>query len=102
MAIKITRRGAGWAMIADQPGANSWADPDAVVGGGSWGFLSLDESTGTVYVPTDSASPDLVGIWRPGDNKWANSTVALDAMTGKIKWGFQNNRHDIWDMDTMA
>ena len=84
------------------PGAEGWADPDAVVGGGSWGFLSLDESTGTVYVPTDSASPDLVGIWRPGDNKWANSTVALDAMTGKIKWGFQNNRHDIWDMDTMA
>ena len=85
-----------------QPGANSWADPDRVLGSGSWGFLSLDEATGTVYVPTDSGSPDLVGVWRPGDNKWADSTVALDAMTGKIKWGFQNNRHDVWDMDTMA
>ena len=85
-----------------QPGADSWADPDQVLGSSSWGFLSLDEATGTVYVPTDSGSPDLVGIWRPGDNKWADSTVALDAMTGKIKWGFQNNRHDVWDMDTMA
>jgi glucose dehydrogenase len=85
-----------------QPGAESWADPDQVLGSSSWGFLSLDEATGTVYVLTDSGSPDLVGVWRPGDNKWADSTVALDAMTGKIKWGFQNNRHDLWDMDTMA
>jgi glucose dehydrogenase len=84
------------------PDANSWPNPDSVLGSGSWGVLSLDLETGTVYVPTDSGSPDLVGIWRPGDNKWADSTVALDAETGKFKWGFQNNRHDVWDMDTMA
>jgi glucose dehydrogenase len=79
-----------------------WKDPDSVLGSGSWGFLTLDEKTGTVYVPTDSGSPDLVGIWRPGKNAWADSTVALDAMTGKIKWAFQNNYHDLFDMDTMA
>ena len=40
--------------------------------------------------------PDLVSIWRPqGDNKWADSTVALNAETGKIKWAFQNHRHDV-------
>ena len=27
---------------------------------------------------------------------------SLDAETGKIKWAFQNNYHDVWDMDTMA
>ena len=86
-----------------QEGGDSWGpDPRAVAGNGSWGILSLDEKTGTVYVPTDSGSPDLVGIWRPGDNKWANSTVALDAETGKMKWAFQNHRHDIYDYDTMA
>ena len=52
--------------------------------------------------PPIPASPDLVGIWRPGKNAWADSTVALDAETGKIKWAFQNNYHDIFDMDTMA
>ena len=86
-----------------QEGGDSWGpDPRNVAGSGSWGILSLDEKTGTVYVPTDSGSPDLVGIWRPGDNKWANSTVALDAETGTIKWTFQNHRHDIYDYDTMA
>jgi glucose dehydrogenase len=84
------------------PEGKGWKDPDSVLGSGSWGFLTLDEKTGTVYIPTDSASPDLVGIWRPGRNAWADSTVALDAMTGKIKWAFQNNYHDIFDMDTMA
>src|SRR6201996_8757504 len=45
-----------------QPGADSWANPDQVLGSSSWGFLSLDEATGTVYVPTDSGSPGLVGV----------------------------------------
>jgi quinoprotein glucose dehydrogenase len=87
-------------LVSDEKG--NWKDPDQVLDGGSWGFLTLDEKTGTVYVPTDSGSPDLVGIWRPGKNQWADSTVALDAMTGKIKWAFQNHYHDIFDQDTMA
>ena len=86
-----------------EPGGDSWGgDPDRVLGGGSWGILSLDEKTGTVYIPTDSGGPDYVGIWRPGDNKWANSTVALDAETGKMKWAFQTHHHDIYDHDAMA
>jgi quinoprotein glucose dehydrogenase len=86
-----------------QPGADSWGpDTQKVVGSGTWGIMALDEKTGTVYTPTDSGSPDLVGIWRPGDNIGADSTFALDAMTGKIKWGFQNHHHDIFDQDTMA
>ena len=91
-----------WTARLVPPDGKEWKDPDAVLGSGSWGFLTLDEKTGTVYVPTDSGSPDLVGIWRPGKNAWADSTVALDAMTGKMKWAFQNNYHDIFDMDTMA
>ncbi len=75
---------------------------DKVNGGGSWGILSLDEKTGTVYVPTDSAGPDYVGIWRPGDNRWSDSTVAIDAETGEIKWGFQTHHHDLFDYDSMS
>src|SRR5690606_15586001 len=66
------------------------------------GILSLDEKTGTVYVPTDSAGPDYVGIWRPGDNRWSDSTVAIDAETGEIKWGFQTHHHDLFDYDSMS
>ena len=88
---------------ANEPGGDSWGrNPDEINGGGSWGILSVDERTGTIFIPTDSASPNYVGIWRPGDNKWANSTVALDAETGVIKWAFQTHHHDVFDWDSMA
>lgn len=87
----------------NEPGGDSWGpNTQSVTGGGSWGILTADEKTNTVYVPTDSAAPDYVGIWRPGDNKWANSTVAIDADTGKIKWAFQTHHHDLFDWDNMA
>jgi quinoprotein glucose dehydrogenase len=88
---------------AGEPGSESWGrDVKDIGGGGSWGILSVDERSGTIFVPTDSPGPDYVGIWRPGDNKWADSTVALDAETGKVKWAFQTHHHDIFDWDSMA
>lgn len=88
---------------AGEPGGDSWGpDTQSVVGSGAWGMLALDEATGTVFLPTDTGNPDYVGIWRPGDNAGANSTLALDAETGKIKWRFQNIHHDIFDLDTNA
>jgi len=83
--------------------ADSWGPKtDQVRGSGSWGILSLDQKSGTVYVGTDSAGPDYTGIWRPGDNKWSDSTIALDAATGKMKWAFQTHHHDLFDYDTMS
>jgi quinoprotein glucose dehydrogenase len=88
---------------ANEQGGNSWGpETQQVVGSGAWGTLTVDEESGTVYVPTDAGSPDYVGIWRPGDNAGAGSTVALDAETGRVKWRFQNLHHDIFDLDTNA
>ena len=70
--------------------------------GNAWSVLSGDAARGLVYVPTGSASPDYYGGLRPGDNRWANSVVALEAKTGKLKWGFQLVHHDLWDYDTAA
>ena len=55
-----------------------------------------------MFLPTGSASPDYHGFKRPGDNKWANSVVALKAKTGELVWGFQLVHHDLWDYDTAA
>src|SRR5262249_20715589 len=52
------------------------------------------------FVPTGSPSPDYHGAKRPGDNKWANSVVALRGKNGKFVWGFQLVHHDLWDYDT--
>lgn len=70
--------------------------------GNVWSAISVDASRGLVFLPTGSASPDYHGFKRPGDNKWANSVVALSAKSGELVWGFQQVHHDLWDYDTAA
>jgi quinoprotein glucose dehydrogenase len=70
--------------------------------GNAWSTISVDNGRGLVFVPTTSPSPDYHGFKRPGDNKWADSVVALSAKTGGIVWGFQLVHHDLWDYDTAA
>jgi len=65
----------------------------------AWPPLSVDAARHLVFVPTGSASPDFYGGERPGDNRWANSLVALDGDTGEIRWGQQLVHHDLWDYD---
>jgi quinoprotein glucose dehydrogenase len=67
-----------------------------------WSVIAGDPALNMVYLPTSSASPDYYGGLRPGDNRHANSTVALDAATGKLVWARQLIHHDIWDYDTPA
>jgi quinoprotein glucose dehydrogenase len=64
--------------------------------------MAVDAGRDLVFVPTGSASPDYFGGLRPGDDKWADSVVALHAQSGKIAWGFQLVHHDLWDYDTAA
>jgi quinoprotein glucose dehydrogenase len=68
----------------------------------AWSIMTVDPERRLVFVPTGSASPDFFGGLRPGDNKWANSVVALHAQTGKLAWGFQMVHHDLWDYDAAS
>jgi quinoprotein glucose dehydrogenase len=70
--------------------------------GNAWSTLSVDPERNLVFIPTGSASPDYYGGLRKGDNKWANSVVALRASTGEFVWGFQVVHHDLWDYDVAA
>lgn len=65
----------------------------------AWSIMTVDPERHLVFVPTGSASPDYYGGLRPGDNKWADSLVALQAQTGELAWGFQLVHHDLWDYD---
>lgn len=67
-----------------------------------WTYMSFDDALGLVYLPTSSPSPDHYGGLRPGDNRYANSIVALDADTGQVVWHFQTVHHDLWDYDLPA
>ena len=70
-----------------------------VGGANAWGGFSLDENRGIVFTGTGSATPDFYGAHRPGDNLFSNSTIALDASTGKLLWYYQTVHHDLWDRD---
>lgn len=70
--------------------------------GNAWSTLSVDPEHGLVYIPTGSASPDYFGGIRKGDNKWADSVIALRASTGEFVWGFQVIHHDLWDYDVAS
>lgn len=65
----------------------------------AWGPLSADPERGIVYIPTDAPTNDVYGGFRPGDNLFANSILALDVQTGQRVWHFQTVHHDIWDWD---
>ena len=47
-------------------------------------------------------SPDFYGGERLGDNRYANSLVALRAATGELVWHRQLVHHDLWDYDVPA
>lgn len=70
--------------------------------GNAWSVFSVDAEHDLVFVPTGSAAPDYFGGIRKGDDKWANSVVALRASTGKFVWGFQVVHHDLWDYDVAS
>lgn len=67
-----------------------------------WSIISADPERDLVFVPTSSPSPDFFGGLRPGDNRYANSVVALRASTGEVVWAFQTVHHDLWDYDIAA
>jgi len=83
--------------------ASSTKPADRQVGAANaWSIMAVDPERDLVFIPTGSASPDYYGGVRPGDDKWANSIVALRAKTGELVWGFQLVHHDLWDYDTAA
>jgi len=68
-------------------------------GGPIWMTPALDPATGVIYAGTGDPAASYNGSQRPGDNWYTDSIVALDALTGKMKWFYQETPHDVWDYD---
>ncbi len=86
------------------PAYEEWTPQAAAATGGGnvWGLMSVDEELDLVYLPTSEPSPDFYGGTRPGDNRYADSIVALRGATGEVAWHFQTIHHDVWDYDNAA
>ena len=82
-------------------GNETWGDESWKNRGGAnaWGGFSVDEKRGMVFAGLGSAAFDFYGGDRPGQNLFANCTIALDAKTGERRWHFQTLHHDLWDHD---
>ena len=85
-------------------GAETWpANASENQGGANaWSGSTVDVARGIVFVNTGSAADDFYGANRPGNNRFANATIALDANTGKRIWDFQQVHHDVWDSDSTS
>ncbi len=89
--------------LTGQPGGDSWGgmpDNDRM-GGESWIAGTYDPDLNTTYWGTAQAKPwrrDLRGS-KDGDTDYANSTLALDPDTGKLKWYFNHAPGETLDLD---
>jgi alcohol dehydrogenase (cytochrome c) len=88
-----------------EPGNETWKDGKDrwQHGGGSiWETATYDADTDTIYQGVGNAGPDWDAEYRPGDNRWAASVLALNPTTGAIKWGFQYTPNDPYDFDEIS
>jgi quinoprotein glucose dehydrogenase len=86
------------------PAWRSWLGGSAARTGAAnvWSIMVADPARDLVFLPTSSPAPDYYGGLRLGDNRYANSVVALRASTGRVVWHFQTVHHDLWDYDNAS
>jgi alcohol dehydrogenase (cytochrome c) len=85
-----------------EPGGDTWKGETYKRGGGStWITGVYDPASNTTYWGTGNPGP-WVADDRPGDNLYTDSTLALDADTGKIKSYHQYTPHDSFDWDEVS
>ena len=84
------------------PGSETWKDDHnawKTGGGGVWQTGSYDAAQNLYIFGTGNPYPIYDPQFRPGDNLYTNSVVALNVATGKMAWHFQYTPNDSWDYD---
>ena len=88
-----------------QPGSETWKDDHnawKTGGGGVWQTGSYDPETNLYIFGTGNPYPIYDAEFRPGDNLFTNSAVAVDIATGERRWHFQYTPNDSWDYDEVG
>jgi alcohol dehydrogenase (cytochrome c) len=68
-------------------------------GGGTWVTGAYDPELNLLYWGVGNPAPRYDGDFRPGDNLYTCSVIALDLDTGQIRWHYQFVPHDTNDWD---
>ncbi len=88
-----------------EPGHETWKDDHEAwkTGGGpTWVTGSYDAALNLIYWGVGNPGPDWDNAYRPGDNLYTESVLALDVTTGEIKWHFQYTPNDPYDYDSVS
>jgi alcohol dehydrogenase (cytochrome c) len=92
-----------------QPGSETWkceeaGNPDCWKTGGAalWVTGSYDPATNLTYWGTGNPVPMFDPEFRPGDNLYSNSSIAVDVDSGELKWHFQYTPGDYMDYDEVG
>ena len=86
-----------------EPGHETWADDHGAWrtgGGGLWQSPAFDPELNLAYYGTGDAMPTFDPEFRPGDNLYTASTVALNVDNGALAWYFQEVPNEQWDFDS--
>jgi alcohol dehydrogenase (cytochrome c) len=92
--------------LSDQPGGDSWGDlPDLYrAGGETWITGSYDPELDLTYWGTAQAKPWMPASRGMGSRDvglYTNSTVALDAASGKLAWHYAHAPGEALDLDVV-
>lgn len=89
-----------------QPGGDTWNNlpQDKRNGGSVWNVGSFDPQTHLVFFGPSATydTKPLRHLAEPGANNdamFTNTTLALDARTGRLAWSFAHFKNDQWDLD---
>jgi alcohol dehydrogenase (cytochrome c) len=92
-----------------QPGSETWlcdqtGNPDCwkTGGGAAWVTGSYDPEANVTYWGTGNPVPMYDPEFRPGDNLYTNSSIALNADTGELEWYHQYTPGDYMDYDEVG
>jgi alcohol dehydrogenase (cytochrome c) len=83
------------------PAGTEWRRFSTLAGGGVvWTPTTVDTTTHTLYFGTGSATPLYFPSIRPGSDPRADSLIAVDLVTGRMKWWQQQMAFNEWSYDT--
>jgi alcohol dehydrogenase (cytochrome c) len=83
------------------PAGTEWRRGSTLAGGGVvWTPVTVDPASNTLYFGTGSATPLYFPSIRPGSNPRADSLIAVNLVTGRMKWWQQQMAFNEWSYDT--
>ena len=87
-------------LAPGEPGSETWKDKVNAwqSGGGAFVTGSLTRRQHDL-LGSGNPVPGYDSTYRPGDNLYTNSLLAIDAATGKFNWHFQYTPNDNRDYD---